>query len=243
MARPVRRAHGGAVVALQRHAGRTSFIRRFGMPKYADLITLGAPGGGRMIAGPSSRLARDRGHPPRARPLDAALHHRPLPGRLRALLGRLAPRLARRSRTSSCSARSSSGSCAQPLRRHRHLRRRAVRRAPRPVARRAPRHRGGQAPRRLHERRVGQARPTRRPGSPTCSTAARPSSSPPTPSTPRASATATTSTPRGRSSAPARGSSCRSSTSTTWFGARTTSCARRSARTTRTTPSCGRSRR
>jgi pyruvate-formate lyase-activating enzyme len=31
------------VVALQRHAGGTAFIRRFGMPRYADLITLGAP--------------------------------------------------------------------------------------------------------------------------------------------------------------------------------------------------------
>jgi pyruvate-formate lyase-activating enzyme len=31
------------VFALQRHAGGQGFIRRFGMPKYADLITLGAP--------------------------------------------------------------------------------------------------------------------------------------------------------------------------------------------------------
>jgi hypothetical protein len=38
------------VVALQRHAGGTAFIRRFGMPKYADLITLGVP----AIVGASS---------------------------------------------------------------------------------------------------------------------------------------------------------------------------------------------
>jgi hypothetical protein len=31
------------VLGMQRHAGGTAFIRRFGMRRYADLITLGAP--------------------------------------------------------------------------------------------------------------------------------------------------------------------------------------------------------
>lgn len=31
------------VIALERHSGPTGFLRRFGMPRYADLATLGAP--------------------------------------------------------------------------------------------------------------------------------------------------------------------------------------------------------
>ena len=175
-------------------------------------------------------LAGDRGHPPRARPLDAAVHHRPLPGRLRALLGRLAPR--------------------QPddhgLRAVRGDRRVALRAADYDVVGIS----GGEpfverrglslAARRITEEGKRLVVYTsgvwaKRPDPPAwiarrARPLARPSSSAPTPSTRRASATATTSTPRGRSRAPGRGSSCRCSTSTTWSSAPRPAARRRSGR-------------
>ncbi len=148
------------VFALQRHAGADGFIRRFGMrgtpTSSRSARRLGWVAVVTLRADEHSRLARDRGHPPRARPLDAAVHHRSLPRRLRALLGRLPPRQPDDHRLRAVRRDRRVARRAAP-RRHRHLRRRAVRRAPRPVARRAPDHRGGQAARRLHERRLGQA--------------------------------------------------------------------------------------
>ena len=121
-----------------------------------------------------------------ARPLDAALHHRPLPRRLRALLGRLAPRqpddhgLRALRRDPRLALR------AAAARGRRHLRRRAVRRAARADARGAAARGRRQARRALHERRLGDAPAAAGVDRARCSTARRPSSSAPTRSTRRA---------------------------------------------------------